>query len=149
MRRVPPAIGLVALLLTAALLPVQAAWAHAQFTGSVPASDTILENSPHEIVLTFSQAVTPVSVSLVGPDGAPVESVEEAVANGERVVLPVTASLDAGTYVVSFRVLSGDSHPISGGFRFSMAPSSRVAEDPVSKAGQESVIAADSAPPTW
>lgn len=139
MRRVPPAIGLVALLLTAALLPVQAAWAHAQFTGSEPASDTVLENSPHEIVLTFSQAVTPVSVTLVGPDGTLVESVEEAVANGERVVLPVIAPLNAGTYVVSFRVLAGDSHPISGGFRFSMASPAIAVEDPAPRAAPEPV----------
>lgn len=148
MRRFPPAIGLIALLLAAALLPVQSAWAHAQFTGSDPASDTILENSPHEIVLTFSQAVTPVSVTLVGPDGALVESVEQAVANGDRVVLPVTAPLDAGTYVVSFRVLSGDSHPISGGFRFSMATPTVSAEDAAPNAGQQPVASPNPAPST-
>jgi len=96
-------------------------WGHAQFVASDPAADTILEQSPHEIVLTFSQAVTPVTVTLVGPDGATVETVGDVEANGERVVLPVTAPLSGGEYLVSYRVLSGDSHPISGGFRFAMA----------------------------
>ena len=147
MRRIPPLVGWLAPLVIAALLPVQAAWAHAQFTGSEPGPDSILENSPHEIVLAFTQAVTPVSVTLVGPDGALVESVDDVLANGDRVVLPVTAPLDAGTHVVSFRVLSGDSHPISGGFRFSMASTAVAVEDPASSAGQGPVTSADSVPP--
>ena len=104
------------------VLAAPPAFGHAQFRDSSPASDSTLENSPHEIVLNFSQAVTPVTVTLVGPDGNGIESVNEAVGNGGRVVLPVTAPLKAGTYVVSFRVLSGDAHPISGGFRFAIAP---------------------------
>lgn len=111
-------------------------------------ADTILENSPHEIVLTFNRAVTPVSITLVGPDGALVESVEDVLANGERVVLPVTAPLAAGAHVVSFRVLSGDSHPISGGFRFSMAPPAVSADDAAPKTGKQAVVSADSGPPT-
>jgi len=35
-------------------------------------------------------------------------------------VLALGDTLAPGTYVVSFRVLSGDAHPISGGFRFSI-----------------------------
>lgn len=111
------------LLVLGPTLAAPPAFGHAQFRDSSPASDSTLENSPHEIVLNFSQAVTPVTVTLVGPDGSDVESVDEAVANGGRVVLPVTAPLQAGTYVVSFRVLAGDAHPISGGFRFTMAAS--------------------------
>lgn len=114
--------GFAALLISAGLLLSPTAWGHAQFVGSDPAAESTLESSPHEIVLTFSQAVTPVTVTLVSPDGSMVESVAEPQANGSRVILPVTAPLGAGQYLVSFRVLSGDSHPISGGFRFSVAP---------------------------
>lgn len=114
--------GFAALLISAGLLLSPTAWGHAQFVGSDPAAESTLENSPHAIVLTFSQAVTPVTVTLVSPDGSMVERVAEPQANGSRVILPVTAPLGAGQYLVSFRVLSGDSHPISGGFRFSVAP---------------------------
>lgn len=127
------ATGWIALIAIVGLLPMQSAWAHAQFTGAEPAPDVTLENSPHEIVLTFSQAVTPVSMTLVGPDDAIVETVGDAVANGERIVLPVTAPLTSGTHVVSFRVLSADAHPISGGFRFTVTlPSAPTKEDPLS-----------------
>ena len=70
MKRPWVATGWIALLAIAGLLPMQSAWGHVQFTGSDPASDATIENSPHEIVLTFSQAVTPVTVTLVGPDDA-------------------------------------------------------------------------------
>ena len=113
---------LLPLLVLGATLAAPPALGHAQFRDSSPASDSTLENSPHEIVLNFTQAVTPVTVTLVGPDGNGVGSVDDPVGNGGRVVLPVTATLGAGTYVVSFRVLSGDAHAISGGFRFTMAP---------------------------
>lgn len=149
MRRTLPAVWLIAQLVAVALLSAEPARAHAQFVGSKPASDTALENSPHEVVLTFSQAVTPVSVTLVGPDGALVESVEEAVTNGngERVILPVTAPLAAGTYVVSFRVLSGDSHAISGGFSFSVAAPAVAVEDTAPGAAPESVASENPAIP--
>ena len=102
------------------VLASQGASAHAQFRDSRPAADTTVDTSPHEIVLNFSQAVTPVTVVLVGPDGSAVETGSEAQGNGERVVLALGDTLVPGTYVVSFRVLSGDAHPISGGFRFSI-----------------------------
>ena len=118
----PAAKWLVLLLALGAILAGPDAYGHAQFTGSNPAADSTLEYSPDEIVLNFSRAVTPVTTTLVGLGGDGVESVGETVGNGERVVLPITAPLKAGTYVVSFRVLSGDAHPISGGFRFAIAP---------------------------
>lgn len=103
------------------VLASQGASAHAQFRDSSPAADTSVNTSPHEIVLNFSQAVTPVTMVLVGPDGNVVETGSEAQGNGKRVVLAIGDTLVPGTYVVSFRVLSGDAHPISGGFRFSIS----------------------------
>lgn len=147
-RRVRSIGRLAAYLVVAALLPAQAVWAHAQFTGSEPLPDTILENSPHEIVLTFSRAVTPVSVTLKSPDVTPVELADNAVTNGGRVVLTLTEPLERGTYAVSFRVLAGDSHPISGGFSFSIAPPAVAADNPVPSSGQQPVAPANSAPLT-
>ena len=103
------------------VLASQGASAHAQFRDSRPAADTTVDTSPHEIVLNFSKAVTPVTVVIVGPDGNAIETGSEAQGNGERVVLALDKTLAPGSYVVSFRVLSGDAHPISGGFRFSIA----------------------------
>lgn len=139
MRRTLSVLWLIACLLATALLPMQSAWAHAQFLGSDPASDVSLENSPHEIVLTFSQGVTPVNVTLVGPNDDIVDVVGEAFANGERVVLPVAEPLDEGNYVVSFRVLSGDAHPINGGFRFSIVPPTGQGQDATSQVTPEPV----------
>ena len=112
--------------------------AHAQFSSSEPADGAILENAPHEIVLTFSQAVTPVAVTLLGPEGKPEASAEKPTANGARVVLPISGTLQPGSYVVSYRVLSGDAHPISGGFRFQV----------VSRIGAEAPAPVDTNEPT-
>src|SRR5210317_1658586 len=82
------------------VLVSQGVSAHAQFTDSRPAADTTVDTSPHEIVLNFSQAVTPVTVVLIGPDGNAVETGSEALGNGERVVLALADKLLPGTYVV-------------------------------------------------
>lgn len=112
---------LTSLLAIGLVLASHGAFAHAQFQDSSPAADTELDSSPHEIVLNFSRAVTPVTVTLVGPDGSTVDTGTDARGNGERVVLAIPIRLPSGAYVVSFRVLSGDAHPISGGFRFAIA----------------------------
>ena len=95
--------------------------AHANFNDSTPTADSVLENAPHEIVLHFSQAVTPVSVTLFGANGEPVDTGGEAVANDERVTLAIPQPLAPGGYGVRFSVLSGDAHSITGDFRFSIA----------------------------
>jgi putative copper export protein/methionine-rich copper-binding protein CopC len=96
-------------------------WAHAKFVGSTPSADTMLDNAPHEIVLHFSLAVTPVSVSLLGPDGEPVDTGGEATGNKKSVVLAIPQILKPGEYAVIFSVLSGDAHLSTGNLRFSIA----------------------------
>ena len=119
-----------------ALLYGSLALAHAQFSSSDPADGATLESAPHEIVLTFSQAVTPVTVSLVGPDGSSVESASKPSADGERVILPLSGTLQPGSYVVSYRVLSGDAHAIIGDFRFQLAALVEAEREP----GGEAVV---------
>ena len=121
MTKTLPCRLLTSLLAIWLVLASQGASAHAQFRDSSPPADTTVDTSPHEIVLNFSQAVTPVTVVLIGPDGNAVETGSEALGNGERVVLALADKLLPGTYVVSFSVLSGDAHPINGGFRFGIA----------------------------
>ena len=109
------------LLVLVTSLTLQTAHAHAQFESSSPASGAALENSPREIVLNFTQAVTPVSVTLVGPGGIHVGAAGEVTADGDSIVLAIVEPLPPGAYRVSYRVLSGDSHTISGDFGFAIS----------------------------
>ncbi|GAA0509820.1 transport integral membrane protein [Paractinoplanes deccanensis] len=124
----------VLLLLLVALgvlaVPASPAQAHASLLGAVPAPGSIVGTSPAEIVVTFSEAVTPVAgrIQVIAPDGKRISG--EAKANGATLRIPVRrADQPLGTYLVSYRVISADSHPIGGALTFSVgAPSTRPAD---------------------
>ncbi|WP_162605508.1 FixH family protein [Jiangella ureilytica] len=126
--------GLLAALtvLVVALLTVAAggpAAAHAQLLSTDPADGTVLGTAPAAVTLTFNEPVRLVedAVRVLDPAGAEVEVTTRAV--DTDVVAELSAELPDGTYVVSWRVVSADSHPIDGAFTFSVgAPSDTTAD---------------------
>jgi len=104
--------------------------AHAMLEGSTPAADAVLTTPPASVDLVFNEAISllPDSVRVFGPDGAQVDSGAVVHAHGD----PATASvgvrpdLPDGTYLVSYRVVSADSHPIEGAYTFVIGHASRA-----------------------
>ncbi|GIF03777.1 copper resistance CopC/CopD family protein [Actinoplanes siamensis] len=120
----------VLLLLIAAgglLTAPEPALAHAATVGSDPAPGSVVGSSPTEVTVTFSEAITPVGgrVQVIAPDGERISGL--ATARGAVLHIPVrTARHPLGTYLISFRVISADSHPVGGAITFSVgAPSAR------------------------
>ena len=113
--------------LGALLIPAGPASAHAALLGSVPAPGSVIGTSPTEILIQFSEAVTPVAgrVQVLDPDGKRISG--EATAAGATLRIPVRRSgRPLGTYLVSYRVISADSHPVGGAVTFSVgAPSAQ------------------------
>jgi copper transport protein len=109
----------------ALLVPAMPASAHAALLGSSPAPGSIIGSSPTEIIITFSEHVSPVEgrVQVLAPDGKRISGTP--VATGSLLRIPVRkADRPLGTYLVSYRVISADSHPVAGGLTFSVgAPS--------------------------
>ncbi|WP_189079528.1 copper resistance CopC/CopD family protein [Mangrovihabitans endophyticus] len=126
MRRV--LVSLVTLVVTGLVVllgPASAAQAHAALLTSTPAPGSIVGSSPAEVTVTFSEAITPVAgrITVLAPDGRRISG--EATARGAVLRIPVRrADRPLGTYLVSYRVISADSHPVAGGLTFSVgAPS--------------------------
>jgi copper transport protein len=73
----------------ALLAPASPASAHAALLGSVPAPGSVIGTSPTEILVTFSEAVTPVSgrVQVLDPEGRRISG--EATASGAVLRIPV------------------------------------------------------------
>ena len=121
---------LVVVALGVVLGPAGPASAHAALLSSDPAPGSVIGTSPNEITVTFSEAVTPVPgrVQVLAPDGKRISGT--ATAKGAVLHIPVrTADRPLGTYLVSYRVISADSHPVAGGLTFSVgAPSARPSE---------------------
>ena len=103
------------------------AFAHAQLLGTSPASGAVVASAPPEVVLTFGEAVQapPSAIEVFSADGRQVQTgpVEHPSGRGNQVGVSLPSSLK-GTYVVSWRVISADTHPVQGAFTFSVgAPS--------------------------
>ena len=126
LRRQALRIGLVALLTAVAAVGFagQAA-AHDVLLSSDPADGSTLQAAPTAVTLTFDQPVQdfePV-VTVTGPDGRSYQggspTVDSTVVT--NAVGPLTA---AGEYVIAYRVVSADGHPVVGEvkFQFTGAP---------------------------
>ncbi|MEU8986577.1 copper resistance protein CopC [Streptomyces sp. NPDC048558] len=107
--------------------------AHAVLTGSDPREGAVLQTAPKQITVSFNESVVLAedSVRVLDPDSRPVTAGDPEHADGkaDTARVPLTGGLKAGTYSVSWRVLSEDSHAVSGAFTFSIgAPSKFGAE---------------------
>ena len=102
--------------LALALVPRSAA-AHALLLAADPAPDALLQRPPVGITLTFTEPVTPAGhgIDVFSPSGRQVAA--RARPLGRALSAPIT-SVETGTYVVSWQVLAGDTHPSRGAFRF-------------------------------
>ena len=105
----------VAWLLLWLLMP-SAALAHASLIGSDPVNNAVLARAPTQFTLTFSEPVEPLNIRIVGAGMvSPVTSIAR---DGARLVLSLPQALHDGAYVVSWRVISADGHPIGGALTF-------------------------------
>ena len=125
------AVALVALALV--LLGAAPASAHAELLETDPAEGAVVETAPESVTLTFNEPVRLTSQEIAVYDAEGEEVASSAAANGPEVTVGLSdaATMDHGTYVLSWNVLSGDGHPIAGALTFSVgAPSATVAAPP-------------------
>ncbi|MFY1692907.1 copper resistance protein CopC [Plantactinospora sp. WMMB782] len=126
--------GLLGLL--AAAVPAAPAAAHAVLLGTDPADGAVLTSAPAEVTLTFNEPVTVRAGGVRLLDAAGDELSSDSRSVDTKVLLAVPPELPGGTYIVAFRVVSADSHPISGGFTFAVgAPSASAVQLPESRPG--------------
>ncbi len=117
-------VGLVAGVWLALATPSVAA-AHAYLVGSDPAGGAVVETAPDAVTLTFSEPVRPVAehTFVRAPDGRRVDAGPPE-ADGTRLRIPLDGTGAVGSYLVTYRVVSLDGHPIAGSLVYSVgAPS--------------------------
>ncbi len=98
--------------------------AHAALKGADPADGSVLDSAPKDVTLTFTEPVSLLqdSIRVIDPENRAVDTGKPGRSGDRsdtaRVTLP--AGLADGTYTVAWRVISADSHPISGALLFSV-----------------------------
>jgi copper transport protein len=102
------------------------ALAHAQLESISPANGEVVAAPPSEVVLTFNEPVSLTGGTARVLDDAAAEVSGAAVQEGVTISIPLAAGLPAGTYTVTWEVVSGDSHRIAGASVFHVgAPTSQ------------------------
>jgi copper transport protein len=120
--------------------------AHAELVETNPPNGGHLDRAPQEVMLRFSESVSPVrgGFRLLDGGGKAVETPPPAGVSGDstRVRQPLPPSLGDGVYVVTWRVVSADSHPIHGAFVFSIGSVQAAAlPDAGARAGADRFVA--------
>jgi len=123
-------LAVVAVLLVVLAGSAAPAAAHASLLSTNPPDDSVLDAAPSEVSLTFTEGVQvqPDGVRVLSADGTRVDQ-GAALASGSTVSAPVRSGLPDGGYVVAWRVVSSDGHPINGAFRFSIGVRTAVGDD--------------------
>ena len=133
MRRAPVLVLLALLVggwLAAGVATATPASAAAELVSTEPADGARLDQAPDRITLRFTEPVSLGSgyARLLDAQGAVQPG--EAVVDGDTVTVTPSSSLPADVgYLVSYRVISADSHPIAGAFSFTVGDAELVAAD--------------------
>jgi len=108
-----------------ALAVPAAASAHAYLIRTVPAASVILNTPPASVQLTYDEAVEPrfaiVSVTDVGAHQETTGPVTRSPSNPDTLVVPLR-HVGEGWYLVYWRAISVDGHPVQGAFTFAVGP---------------------------
>jgi len=112
--------------LTASVLLATSAFAHAFLDHALPGVGATVSASPSELELTFTQNIVPafsgVSLAATGGGAIPVGKPIFDPANPSTIHVHLSHALKPGIYIVSWHVVSVDTHPTSGTYQFTIAP---------------------------
>ncbi|MFA9443952.1 copper resistance CopC/CopD family protein [Egicoccus sp. AB-alg6-2] len=101
---------------------------HASLTETLPADGSRLEAAPASVVLRFNEPVDAPTdgVRVYDADATRVDTGPAATASPGEVAVGLPPSLPDGGYVVTYRVISADSHPIAGTVAFTVGDADAV-----------------------
>ncbi len=112
--------------LTVGLMLPAAASAHAYLIKTVPAASGVLDVPPPNVQLTYDEAVEPrfaiISVTNAAGNQETTGPVSRLPANPNTLVVPLRPRLPEGWYLIYWRAISVDGHPVQGAFTFAVGP---------------------------
>ena len=123
-----------AALLTCFVVGATLAWAavHIRLESSVPAAGEVVSTAPERFELRFSGPVNEAlsSLVLVDPAGDSVNVTLGALPDDGRTLVGDVPELTGGEYLVLWKTVSADGHPVSGEFSFTYTGATAVADVP-------------------
>lgn len=134
-RRTLAATAGLAAALALALLPAVAASAHDYLVSSDPASDSTVTTPPSTVTLTFNDRVLDLAgdgsstlLTVTGPDAAARHFETGCATVADRNVSAPVALGGAGSYTVTYQIVSADGHTVSNSYAFAYQPPAGAVE---------------------
>ena len=119
-------IVLTAAAVAAGLLAPSTASAHAYLVKTVPAVSVVLNAPPPNVQLTYDEAVEPrfaiISVTNAQGQQETTGLPQRSPANPDTLVVPLRPHLPEGWYLIYWRAISVDGHPVQGAFTYAVGP---------------------------
>jgi len=117
--------GLIAALVAVALLLPASAFAHAALLRTVPEASGTVNAAPRQVALTYSEAVEPrfaiVSVTDAAGRQETAGPPRRSPTDADTLLVPLK-HVGEGWYLVYWRAISVDGHPVRGAFTFAVGP---------------------------
>jgi copper transport protein len=118
-----------------------AAAAHAVLLSATPADGSVLATAPSEMRLVFNEPISVVATQLLDRSGRSLLGPQDVRAADNEILIRLPANLGDGIYLVSYRIVSLDSHVVGGSVVFTVgapnagAPAYVVPTAPVARDG--------------
>jgi copper transport protein len=129
-RRLLLVLGALLTLLVGGVAGAGPASAHAALVKADPRDDAVVKAAPEQVRLWFSEGVllSADSVKVLGPDGRRADSGDAGHIGSDSATASVGLGSDVpdGSYVVVWKAVSADTHPVSGAFTFSIGAPSKT-----------------------
>jgi copper transport protein len=115
----------IAVVLCSLAAPPRAS-AHAYLVKTVPAASGVLDVPPRTVQLTYDEAVEPrfaiISVTDAAGKQQTIGPVTRSPANPDTLMVPLRPHLPQGWYLIYWRAISVDGHPVQGAFTYAVGP---------------------------
>ena len=103
----------------------QSAFAHAEIAKTSPIKNAILSQPPKSVWIEFGESLLTLDTKVVNTltvTNSQGKRVDKSPTNvsGVRATTKIVGTLKQGTYLVTYRVVSEDGHPVTGSYSFSV-----------------------------
>ena len=100
------------------------ALAHAQLESTSPERNSVLPDPPEAVILEFNEPANAAALRWISPDGTSIDTIGRS--EGLNVIVDPPPPSGEGSYLLSWRVVSLDGHPVSGTLVISIGKTSEV-----------------------
>ena len=114
-----------ALILSHGVFLIPGASAHAEIAKTNPTKNSILSQSPKSVWIEFGESLLTLDTKVVNTltvtnsQGKRVDK-SPTIISGARATTKILGALKKGKYLVTYRVVSEDGHPVKGSYYFSV-----------------------------